>query len=93
MFFSSPQLFSAIAPPGKEGLNDAEGFFKEWLTVPVILFFWICGYLWKREGGLKLDQIDLDTGRRELDWDAINAYKAEIAAMPAWKRNLRKIFY
>ena len=86
-------LFSAIAPPGKEGLNDAEGFFKEWLTVPVILFFWICGYLWKREGGLKLDQIDIDTGRRELDWDAINAYKAEIAAMPAWKRNLRKIFY
>ncbi|KAL8397237.1 hypothetical protein RB594_004088 [Gaeumannomyces avenae] len=85
-------LYSAICPVGSD-FNDAEGFFKEWLTVPVILFFWACGYLWKREGGLRIDQIDIDTGRRELDWDEINAFKAELAAMPAWKRNLRKIFY
>jgi amino acid transporter len=38
-----------------------------------------------------MDQIDVDTGRRELDWEAINAYRAEVATWPAWKRFLHKI--
>lgn len=50
------------------------------------------GYLWKREGYLKIDQIDVDTGRRELDWDEINAYRAKVAAYPAWKRVFAKLF-
>merc|ERR1719252_106546 len=59
----------AIWPPGG-GVNDAEGFFKSYLALPVVMFFWACGYLWKREGWLRLDQVDLDSGRREIDWEA-----------------------
>lgn len=50
-------------------MNGAEGFFKAYLALPVVLFFWACGYLWKRQGFLKLSQIDVDSGRREFDWE------------------------
>lgn len=69
-----------------------EVFFKNWLAVPVIIVFWIIGFLWKRTGWLKLSQIDVDTGRREHDWDEINAYKAKVAAWPAWRRVMHTVF-
>jgi amino acid transporter len=79
------QFFVAIAPPGG-GLNDAEGFFKSYLALPVVLFFWACGYLWKRQGWLRTSQIDVDSGRREIDWEIINVERARVAAMPKWRR-------
>ena len=86
-------IFVAIAPPGKDDkLNDAEGFFMDMLTLPVIIFFWIVGYFWKRTGWLKLSQIDVDSNRREHNWEVINAYRAELAARPMWRQILDKIF-
>ena len=63
-----------------------------WLAVPVILFFWIIGFLWKRTGWLKLSQIDVDTGRREHDWEEIRAYQAKVAGRPTWRRTLNMVF-
>jgi amino acid transporter len=74
------------------GRDGVEAFFKSYLALPVVMLFWIVGYFWKRSGWLTIDQIDVDTGRRALDWDAINAYRAEIASWPAWKRFMHKIF-
>jgi len=85
------QLFVAICPPGG-GFASAEDFFKAYLAGPVVLLFWACGYLWKRQGFLKLSQIDLDTGRREVDWDEINAYRAKVASWPKWRQLLNTIF-
>lgn len=56
------------------------------------MFFWACGFAWKRKGWLRTRDIDVDIGRRELDWDEINAYRAEVAAMPGWRRLLHKVF-
>lgn len=86
------QFFVAIAPPFTSDLNDAEGFFKAYLALPVVLFFWVVGYVWKRKGFVRIDQIDLDTGRREHDWDTINAYRRKVATWPAWRRALAAIF-
>ncbi|KAG5948953.1 Amino-acid permease inda1 [Claviceps pazoutovae] len=86
------QFFTAIAPPGLDGLNDVKGFFKSYLACPILLAFWAGGFAWKRTGWLRLDQIDVDTGRRELDWDEIRAYQEEIRAMPTWRRVLRRFF-
>ncbi|EHY54140.1 Amino-acid permease inda1 [Exophiala dermatitidis] len=66
------QFYVAIWPPGG-GVNSADGFFKSYLALPVVMFFWLCGYLWKRQGWLRLDQIDLDAGRRHIDWEAHHA--------------------
>jgi yeast amino acid transporter len=86
------QFFVAIAPPFTSDLASAEDFFKAYLALPVVLFFWACGYLWKREGFLKLDQIDLDTGRREHDWETINAYRAQKAHWPKWRKALDLVY-
>lgn len=85
------QFFTAIAPTGG-GVNDAEGFFQSYLALPVVLFFWACGYLWKREGVKKLSEIDLDTGRRPVDWEEIHAQRALYASWPKWRRVLSAIF-
>lgn len=87
----SLQLFTAIAPAAG-GVNDAKGFFKQYLALPVVIFFYICGYIWKRQGWVKIADIDVDTGRRELPWDEINAYRAEQAAMPPLKRWFHHVF-
>ncbi|EFQ34942.1 amino acid permease [Colletotrichum graminicola M1.001] len=85
------QLFVAICPPSG-GFASAEDFFKAYLAGPVVLVFWLCGYLWKRKGFLKLSQIDLDTGRREVDWDEIHAYRAKVATWPKWRQFLNTVF-
>ncbi|EAS34338.3 amino acid permease [Coccidioides immitis RS] len=65
------QFYIAICPVSG-GINDAKGFFKSYLALPVVLFCWACGYAWKRKGWLKLDEIDIDSGRREIDWEVYN---------------------
>ncbi len=86
------QFYVAICPPFTNQLGTAEDFFKAYLALPVVLLFWASGYLWKRQGFLKLDQIDLDTGAREHDWETINAYRAKFKTWPAWRRALTAIF-
>ncbi|TDZ25409.1 Amino-acid permease inda1 [Colletotrichum orbiculare MAFF 240422] len=85
------QTYVAISPIGSD-TNTAEGFFEAMLTVPVIIVFWIAGFIWKRTGWLRTHQMDVDTGRRELDWDEINRFKAEMATWPTWKRLMHKLF-
>lgn len=85
------QFYVAICPP-KGGFNDAAGFFQSYLAAPVVLAFWLGGFLWKREGWLRTADIDVDAGRRELDWAEINRYRAEVAAMPAWRRIVHTVF-
>lgn len=77
------QFYVAIWPVGG-GVNDAEGFFKAYLAAPVVLFFWLIGYFWKRKGWLRTSQIDVDMGRRKIDWEAHRAVqeKRKNASLP-----------
>ncbi|KAF2794602.1 amino acid permease-like protein [Melanomma pulvis-pyrius CBS 109.77] len=85
------QFYTAISPIGVS-VGTAEGFFKSYLALPVVILFWVCGYAWKGKAWLRTSQMDVDTGRRELDWDLINAERAEMLTWPAWKRIYHKIF-
>lgn len=81
------QGYVALYPLSKGGkLGTAEDFFKAMLALPVVIFFAICGYFWKKPLWLTLDTIDLDTGRRHIDWLALRAEKERIAALPFHKR-------
>lgn len=62
------------------------------LALPVVIVFWIAGYFWKGEGWLRTAQMDVDSGRREHNWDEINKERARIAAMPVVKRLLHTCF-
>lgn len=79
------QFYTAISPIGKH-LGTAEDFFISYLALPVVMAFWLGGYLWKGKGWLKLEDIDVDSHRRPVDWEYIKAVKARRAAAPAWKR-------
>ncbi|KKA31032.1 hypothetical protein TD95_004950 [Thielaviopsis punctulata] len=72
--------------------GNAETFFKNYLAAPVVIVFWIGGFFWKGGPWVTLDQLDLDTGLREHNWDEINEYRAKIAALPKWRRILKKLF-
>lgn len=85
------KFYIALFPIGSS-TPTAEGFFISYLALPVVMLFWAGGFIWKRTGWLRLSQIDVDTGRRAVDWDAIHATRIERAAMPAWKRAFHAIF-
>ncbi|CUM66785.1 uncharacterized protein PRCAT00004467001 [Priceomyces carsonii] len=70
------QFWVALYPIGS--LPDASAFFQAYLSFPVVLFFYICHKLWTRNWKffINLEDIDLDTGRRELDLDL---FKQELA--------------
>ncbi|KAI0454199.1 amino acid permease/ SLC12A domain-containing protein [Xylaria acuta] len=85
------QFYVAISPIGKN-LGDAEGFFNTYLALPVVLLFLVVGLVWNRKGWLRTKDMDVDTGRREHNWDEINAYRQHIASLPAWRRLLNVMF-
>ncbi|PBP20145.1 amino-acid permease inda1 [Diplocarpon rosae] len=81
------QFYIALYPLSKNGeIGTAEEFFQAYLALPVVIFFFACGWIWKRPQWLTLDKIDIDTGRKEVNWGQIDAEKARIASFPAWKR-------
>ncbi|KAF2707179.1 amino-acid permease inda1 [Pleomassaria siparia CBS 279.74] len=84
------QFYTAISPIGSN-VGTAEDFFISYLALPVVILFWVIGYLWKGKAWLRTASMDVDTGRRELDWDLINAERAEMATWPAWKRFYHKV--
>jgi len=85
------QFYTAVSPIGKR-LGTATDFFSAYLALFVVAAFWLAGYFWKREGWLRTAQMDVDTGRRELDWDLINREREEMKTWPAWRRFLARVF-
>ncbi|RCK62352.1 General amino-acid permease GAP1 [Candida viswanathii] len=77
------QFWAALFPPGQHGA-DVESFFKIYLGGPVLLVCWvghkIFAYYYHKTPLTKLwltvDEIDVDTGRRQVDLEAV---KQEIA--------------
>ncbi|KAI5303651.1 hypothetical protein KEM56_007326 [Ascosphaera pollenicola] len=79
------QFYIAIWP-AEGGVNDAKGFFQEYLALPVILFFYVAARIWKKTGWIKLKDIDINTGRRPVDWDTFNAEQLRRRNAPWYKR-------
>jgi len=89
------QFYVAVWPlgPTRTGAPAAEAFFKSYLAAPIILFFWILGYAWKRGKPRRASEIDLDTGRKSwLTVEDMEAYRAERALAPWWKKVYRILF-
>ncbi|QPG73287.1 amino acid permease [Brettanomyces nanus] len=82
------QFYVALFPIG--GSPNAESFFEAYLTAPVLIAFYIFYVVWKRDltWYIPLSDIDLDTGRREMDLELV---KQEIAEEKAYIRS--KPFY
>ncbi|KAL8689309.1 MAG: hypothetical protein Q9224_004667 [Gallowayella concinna] len=85
------QFAVALYPLGGDP-PSAEAFFQAYLALPIVLIFWAGGFIWKRAGWLRTQQMDVDTNRRVVDWERINGEKARVAAMPAWRRIMHMFF-
>ncbi|KIY72261.1 APC amino acid permease [Cylindrobasidium torrendii FP15055 ss-10] len=89
------QFYVAIWPIGDSvsGTAAAESFFKAYLAVPVMILFWIVGYLWKKQRPKRASEIDLDSGRKSwLTVEEMRAYRAERATAPLYIRVYRLLF-
>ena len=84
------QFYVALFPIG--GSPNAESFFEAYLAAPVVVAFFIGYKLWYRQWyvGVRVSEMDVDEGRREVDLDAfraeMDAERAEKATWPWYKR-------
>lgn len=60
--------------------------------MPVVIIFYIIGFAWKRKSWLKLSEMDVDSGRRELNWEAFEQIKAKKQQLSGWRRVLDRVF-
>ena len=91
------QFWTAVWPIGYNSVdptaNDrAQSFFLAYLAFPVVLIFYTPFKLWYRTPFMRASQMDLQTGRRELDTAAlIEDDRMQRAQWPRWKK-IYKIF-
>ncbi|KAG6830788.1 hypothetical protein H0H87_007041 [Tephrocybe sp. NHM501043] len=90
------QFYIAIWPIGGMAENPkdvASGFFSAYLGAPIMILFWIIGFVWKRRLPMKIEEIDLDTGRKSwLTVEEMREYRASRAAAPLYIRIYRLLF-
>jgi amino acid transporter len=80
------QLYTAIQP------MDVETFFLNYLAFFVVILFYIIGYVWKRGRWIPISQIDIDSGRRAIDYEAFEAEKLRTANHGAFRKFMAKMF-
>jgi len=84
------QFWVAVWPIGKK--PNASSFFEAYLSFPIIFTFYIGHKIYTKNWKLyiRTKDIDIDTGRRELDLDLLKQELAEerehIASLPFYKR-------
>ncbi|KAK6463705.1 general amino acid permease [Scheffersomyces coipomensis] len=84
------QFWIALFPLG--GSPNVSDFFMAYLGFPVVIVFYVFHKLWKRQWRIfiRAKDIDIDTGRRELDLDILRQEiaeeKAYIASRPFYFR-------
>lgn len=67
-----------------------ESFFQSYLAAPVVIAFYILYKIYTRSPFMRAKDMDLQTGRRDLDIQhLINEERAEQAAWPWWKKTYR----
>ncbi|KAG8936985.1 hypothetical protein FRC02_009122 [Tulasnella sp. 418] len=85
------QFYIALFPIG--GSPDPEAFFKSYLAFPVVVFFYIAGFVWKRETPKRAHEIDLVTGRKVWDTaEELNEERARLRQRPLYVRLYTKFF-
>ncbi|KAJ3547146.1 hypothetical protein NMY22_g1764 [Coprinellus aureogranulatus] len=90
------QFYVAIWPIGgmpEKSSDVAVNFFSAYLGAPVMILFYVIGYLWKRTLPQRAHEIDLDSGRKSwLTAEEMNEYRAERRRAPFHVRLYRMLF-
>lgn len=84
------QFWTGFSPIGYATMSTSSlvvNFFQAYLAAPIVLIFFTTYKLWKRPKTMRLDQIDLYTGRRDLNVKLLVIQeREERKAWPRWKK-------
>jgi yeast amino acid transporter len=84
------QFWTGFAPVGYASMSSGDlvkNWFEAYLSAPIIMLFFIVFKLWKKTKFKKISEIDVTSGRREMDLTEILAEeRAEKAKWPWWKK-------
>ncbi|OAL21690.1 hypothetical protein AYO22_07632 [Fonsecaea multimorphosa] len=84
------QFWTGFAPIGYRDMSSSERtkiFFEGYLAAPIVLVFYIGFKIWKRTPIRRVKDIDVVSGRREIDLEQILADERAIrATWPWWKK-------
>ena len=84
------QFYVSLFPIGKP--TTAKGFFENYLAAPVAIAFFVGYKIWSKNWsiGTDLRKIDIDEGRREVDFidfrEDLDEERRVKATWPWWKR-------
>lgn len=89
------QFWTGFAPVGYAEMTDGElveSWFEVYLAAPIVIIFYVGYKFWFKTKIVRAKDMDLATGRRDLDVAHLIAEeRAERAAWPAWKK-IYKLF-
>lgn len=84
------QFWTGFAPIGYREMSSSDrtkNFFEVYLAAPIVIAMYIGFKLWKKTTIRRVKDIDVVSGRRELDLEQILAdERAERASWPWWKK-------
>ncbi|RKF61663.1 General amino-acid permease GAP2 [Erysiphe neolycopersici] len=84
------QFWVALWPIGygtRPKFEILQGFLQAYFTVPFVFLFFISYKLYYKTSFMKINDMDLDTGRREMDANEINQQLFEsLENLPRWKK-------
>lgn len=97
------QFWAALFPPGEGGHANASQFFEIYVCAPVVVVSWLGHKLYvKKTRGIPLrklwltaDEMDVDTGRREIDLEIVKQEVAEeriLLSNKPWYVKLYRMF-
>ncbi|KAF8915773.1 amino acid permease/ SLC12A domain-containing protein [Mucidula mucida] len=89
------QFYVAVFPVGESvsGRDAADSFFSAYLAAPIMIMFYIIGYVWKRQLPKRANAIDLDSGRKSwLTVEDMRTYRAERKKAP-WHIRIYRILF
>jgi len=84
------QFWTGFAPEGYSSMTASarvENFFQVYLAFPIVILFFVCFKVARRTKFRRIGDIDIISGRRELDLSAILAQeREEQKTWPWWKK-------
>ncbi|KAI9171503.1 amino-acid permease-like protein [Paramyrothecium foliicola] len=84
------QFYIGAAPINAENMSSlaiAANFFVRWVGAPIVCCFYVAHKLYFRTSFVKIQDMDVDTGRRDFDLPILLAQeREERATWPKWKR-------
>jgi amino acid transporter len=78
---------AAVVPPIASARDAAQNFFLQYLCAPIVVAFYVGYKLWFRTRVVRIDEMDVDTGRRDFNLPILISREVdEMRGMPRWKR-------